>query len=370
MPKTQQKVFVAMSGGLDSSVTAALLKEQGYQIKGIFFRFWKERRGSENRYCSLEGEKRARRVCQKLKIPFYIWDFQKEFKKKIIDYFIKTYAKGLTPNPCVQCNKFIKFGLFMEKAKKMGADFIATGHYVKKSKVKSPTLRVVTRRVKKSKVIYRLFRAKDKNKDQSYFLYQLKQNQLKHILFPIGDYTKEEVKKLAKKYRLPISHLRESQEICFVFSGLKNFLKKKIKTKPGKIIDINTNEILGRHQGVQFYTVGQRRGIKLAGGPWYVVDHKVNKLLVTNKKNDSRLYKKELIAKNVNWILGVEPKLPLKVKAKIRYRHKPVLAKITKSKESNTYNLIFNKPQRAVTPGQSVVFYSGDEVLGGGIIKL
>ncbi|MDP2967285.1 MAG: tRNA 2-thiouridine(34) synthase MnmA [bacterium] len=401
-----KKVVVAMSGGVDSSVAAALLKRTGvdelrsssrfanarvvvdelrsssrfanarvFDVIGAFMKFWKAPDnnglvGGWNRCCSPESETRARKVATKLKIPFYAFNFEKEFKKKIVDYFLDGYKKGITPNPCVICNKEIKFGLLLEKALALDADFVATGHYAKK--IQNP----------KSK-IQKLLRAKDKTKDQSYFLWQLNQKQLKHILFPVGNYTKNQVRKLAKKFKLPVLNISESQEICFIQTTMgdeasassspfasarvNDFLKKYLKPKPGKIIDTQ-GKVIGEHEGLYFYTIGQRKGIRLSGGPYYVLDKdlKKNRLIVT--KNEKDLYKKELVCKNVNWISGKTPKLPLKVKAKIRYRHQLASAIISRHLGPKVYSLKFKVAQRSITPGQSVVFYKGEELLGGGII--
>jgi tRNA-specific 2-thiouridylase len=357
---------------LDSSVAAALLKRADFypepgrrvDVIGVFMRLYPS--------SSRDSEKRARKVAKILGIPFYVLNFEKEFKKKIIDYFLDGYRKGITPNPCVICNKEIKFGLLLKKALALNADFIATGHYARKNETTTQS----------SKPIYRLLQGKDKEKDQSYFLWTLSQNQLKRVLFPIGDYTREEVKKLARKFKLPVLKARKSVEICFIQTTVNDFLKKYLKDKPGKIIDVAGN-IIGKHQGLSFYTIGQRKGIGLSGGPYYVLDKdlKKNLLIVTKgdeasassspfagaRVNEKDLYKKELICEKINWIFGKEPKLPLKVKAKIRYRHQ--LASATIYKLSTThYKLTFDRPQRAITPGQSVVFFKGQEVLGGGII--
>jgi len=354
-----------MSGGLDSSVAAALLKRAGFDVIGVFMKFWMAPGenglvGGWNRCCSPEAEARARKVAKILNIPFYVFNFEKEFKERIVDYFLEGYKKGITPNPCVVCNKEIKFGLLLEKALSLGADFVATGHYAR-----------IKREIGDSNSeIFKLLRGKDKKRDQSYFLWQLNQDQLKHILFPIGDYTRKEVEKLAKKFKLSfLLSIPKSVEICFIQTTINDFLKEYLGTKPGKIVEIN-GKTIGEHPGLWFYTIGQRKGIKLPGGPYYVLDKNVkyNRLIVT--KNESNLYKKELICKNVNWILGKAPKLPLKVKAKIRYRHQLALATIVEElEESKTYKLIFEEPQRAITPGQSVVFYKGNEVLGGGVIS-
>lgn len=348
-----KKVVMAMSGGLDSSVAAALLKRAGFDVVGIFMKFWSPPLGKQgNRCCSPEAEIRARKVAKVLKIPFYVCNFEKEFKKRIVDYFLKEYRAGKTPNPCVICNKEIKFGLLLEKALKLNADFVATGHYS---------------RLKKDKNGIHLLRAEDKDKDQSYFLWQLHQKQLRRTLFPIGNYERAEVKKLAKQFKLPVLKAPKSVEICFIGKTINDFLEKYLKTKPGEIIDIK-GRAMGKHQGLWFYTIGQRKGIELSGGPYYVLDKDLKRNILIVTKNEKDLYKKELKAKNINWISGKAPKFPLRIRAKIRYRHQPASATITKNLNSKIYNLKFKKPQRAITPGQSVVFYQGQELLGGGII--
>ena len=347
-----KKVIVAISGGMDSSVAAALLKRADFEVTGVFLRLYDSPHFEE-------GEKRVKKIAKVLKIPLLVLDLKKEFKKKIVDYFLKGYKKGITPNPCVLCNKEIKFGLLLEKALALGVDFVATGHYARKLELKTQNSKLKT---------YKLLKAKDKNKDQSYFLWMLNQKQLKRILFPIGDLTQRKVEKLAKKFKLtPVFKIKKSSEICFIQKSINDFLRKYLKEKPGKIINTK-GKILGQHRGLWFYTIGQRKGIKLPGGPYFVLDKNLKKNLLIVTKNEKDLYKKELICKNVNWISGKEPKLPLKVKAKIRYRHKPALATITKNLNPRTYTLKFDKPQKAITPGQSVVFYKGQEVLGGGII--
>ncbi|MBZ9572015.1 tRNA 2-thiouridine(34) synthase MnmA [Patescibacteria group bacterium] len=380
MKRLKEKVICAMSGGIDSSVAAALLKRAGFDVVGIFMKFWSEPVedgliGAWNRCCSPEAEKRAGKVASYLSIPFYVYRFEKEFKKRIVDYFLKEHKAGRTPNPCVICNKEIKFGILLEKALALEADYVATGHYARlRREIPTP---------KSQTPNYKLLRAKDKGKDQSYFLWQLNQKQLKHILFPIGDYTKDEVRKLAKKFELPVLNIPESMEICFISTTINDFLKRYLKSKPGPIVEPRTKasfirnrqvhyrarKIVGQHQGLYFYTIGQRKGIGLPGGPYYVLDKDIKRNLLIVTKNDKDLYKKELIAKNINWISGKEPELPLKIKAKIRYRHRPASATIIKKLKAKTYRLIFDKPQRAVTPGQSAVFFKGQELLGGGIIS-
>lgn len=341
-----KKVAVAMSGGVDSSVSAALLKEAGFVVFGVFMKFWHPSYSKgENRCCSSESEKRARMVAKKVGIPFYVINAEKEFEKKVFSYFIREYKAGVTPNPCVVCNYEIKFGLLLNKILKMGADYIATGHYARISNGK-------------------LLKAIDKDKDQSYFLWKLGQKQLSRVLFPIGGYKKQEVRKLAEKFKLPTAKTPESQEICFVTDSTNEFLKKYIKNKPGDITDKKGNK-LGGHDGLWFYTIGQRRGIKLPGGPYYVVDKDLKKNVLIVSKNKKDLMKNELIIKNVNFISSQN--FPLKVEVKIRYRHnseKAILHKMHKTK----YKIKFAKPQMAITSGQSAVIYKGNELIGGGII--
>ena len=352
-----------MSGGVDSSVAAALLKRTGFalrQAQGNLEQCRKvELTGVFMKLADLpkfgESEKRAKKIAKILKIPFLVLDLRKEFKKRIIDYFLEECRRGVTPNPCVVCNKEIKFGLLLEKALSLAADFVATGHYA---------------RIERGKDGIHLLRAEDKNKDQSYFLWMLNQKQLKRILFPIGDYTREEVEKLAKKFKLPVLKAKKSVEICFIKTTINDFLARHLKQKPGKIICLTPGvkqKVVGEHKGLWFYTIGQRKGMGLPGGPYYVLDKDLKKNLLIVTKNEKDLLKKELIAKNVNWISSVEPKLPLRIKAKIRYRSQLAPATLYKLKTKN-YKLIFSKPQRAITPGQSVVFFNGQELLGGGII--
>jgi tRNA-specific 2-thiouridylase len=354
-----KKVFVAMSGGVDSSVAALLLKKQGYEVIGVFMKFWydADSRGyGENRCCSLEARRDAMRVCAKLNIPFLTWDFQKEFKKAVVDDFIKGYKKGITPNPCIVCNKEIKLGLFLKRALKMGADYVATGHYVRLRKLKIGN--------------WKLEIARDRAKDQSYFLWTLTQQQLKHCLFPIGEYIKDEVRALAKKYKLPVTP-KESQEVCFVKDAdLRGFLKTWIHANKGDIIELKTGKKIGEHQGVYFYTIGQRAPVS-GIGPYYVVakNLKKNQLLVS--KNDSpEFYCQGIELEDVNWISGQAPQ-SLSVWVRTRYHQPLVKANLIITKKNlSSMRVIFNKPQKIPAPGQSAVFYSKKgELLGGGIIK-
>ena len=336
--KKAKKIIVALSGGVDSAVTAAFLKKKNYQVTAVFMNL--------GQACFSTSKKQAEKIAEFLNIPFYVFDFRKEFKKKIIDYFLNSYQKGITPNPCVVCNKQIKFGLLLEKTLKLKYDYLATGHYA---------------RIRKNCLI----KAKDKTKDQSYFLWQLNQKQLNHVLFPLGNYTKKQVKKIASKLNLPLSEKSESMEVCFIKDKTDNFLADHLKLKPGLIIT-TTKEKIGQHQGLFFYTIGQRKGIKLNNGPFYVVDKdfKNNFLIVSKKEKD--LLKKRIIVKNVNWINGKKPALPLKVKIQIRYGQKSFSALVKKEKN---YQIVFNKPRKAIASGQSAVFYQGEKVLGGGIIS-
>ncbi len=348
------KVIVAMSGGVDSSVSALLLKEAGFSVTGIMGKFWQEK---NNKFS--KSEKMAKQVAKKIGVPFYTVNFEKEFKEKVVDYFLSDYRRGNTPNPCVVCNKEIKFGLLLKKAIEMGADFLATGHYSRlQREILNPKFQTP------SKYRIKLFKGKDKAKDQSYFLWQLSQSQLKNVLFPVGNYTKPEVRSLAKKFDLPVAETPESQEVCFVDGPTSNFLKKYLKIKPGKIVDIKGN-LIGQHNGLWFYTIGQRRGLGIPQGPWFVVekDFKKNTLIVSKNKKD--LLKKEFIAKSINWISPQN--LPINAKVKIRYKSNFAEAKILKHTK-NSVKVIFKTPQKAITPGQSAVFYKGKELLGGGVI--
>ncbi|MFH0840508.1 MAG: tRNA 2-thiouridine(34) synthase MnmA [bacterium] len=355
MKHKKEKVIIAMSGGVDSSVTAKLLVDQGYKVAAIFLHFWKEPGGSENKCCSLSALMDARMVCNLLGIKLYTLNFKTEFKKQVVDNFITEYALGRTPNPCVICNRKVKLGLLIQHARKLGFDYVASGHYAQ---------------IKKSRGGCTLHQGIDNTKDQSYFLYRLTQDQLSHLMFPLGKYKKTKVRTLAKKFKLPVAEKRESQEICFVSAKSHNdFLKKHLSLKPGKIMDLDNN-IIGEHQGLPLYTIGQRKGIEIGGtGPYYAVsmDYKKNILYVSKKKDDPRLYTDNLIIKDIHWI-NKEPKLPLKCHAVIRYGHKPV--NITITKKNSKYEAKLAQKARAITPGQSIVLYKGKQVLGGGFISI
>ena len=356
----RKRVFVAMSGGVDSSVAAALLKKRGFDVVGVFFKpwqpnlrsdlFWDSKSDLVNQsHCDWEQDRRdAMIVASVLEIPFKTWDFSKEYKNKVGNYMIETYRQGLTPNPDVMCNKEIKFGLFLKKALAEGADYVATGHYIRKVEGKNP----------------KLLKGKDKNKDQSYFLWTLTQEQLKRCLFPIGDYIKPEVRKLAKKFKLPTHNKKDSQGVCFIGQlDMKQFLKSYIKPKKGDIRLISTKEVIGKHEGAAYYTIGQRHGLNITDGygPYFVVSKDIRKnIIYVGEEKD--LYSDKAKIYKINWING-KPKLPVKIEVKIRYRTKTEKAVLYKNRK-----LRFKNPIRAVTLGQSAVFYKGEEMLGGGVI--
>jgi len=375
MIKNHKKVIILMSGGIDSSVAAALLQKQGFNLTGVFIIFGNQNTvvSKENKCCSIEAQDSARRVAGKLNIPFYTINLAKEFKARVVDYFISEYKKGRTPNPCVMCNKFVKLGLMLDKALDLGFDYVSTGHYIKKSKVKARlSLRAEPSRARRSAAIsFKLFQAKDEAKDQSYFLYTLIQEKLKRLLFPIGDYLKDEIRDLAKKFDLPVLERKESQGVCFVGDqNVVDFLKKKIKIKPGEIVDVNTKKVVGEHSGLPFYTIGQRQGISVGGiGPYYVtqLDFKKNRLWVTNEPDDPLLFRKEFIVRDLNWVAGRGPKLPFPCRVKIRYGH-PSQRAVLKVSNKARVRVEFEEAQRAITPGQAAVFYKKKELLGGGII--
>jgi len=352
--KKNKKVLVALSGGVDSSTAAALLKERGFDVYGLFLKLW----SMDGEHLVAENQMMVQKVAEKINIPLFILDLKKEFKKEIVDFFIKEYQRGKTPNPCVICNQKIKFNFLLKKAQMLGCDFVATGHYA---------------RVKKVNGNFKLLKAKDINKDQSYFLWRLSQKELSKIIFPIGDFKKNEVRKMAEKFGLPTAQRKESQEICFIpFKDYRDFFKKifdEKKIKKGKIIDKNNN-VIGEHNGIVFYTLGQRKGLNIkvtnpVFDPFYVLKINPQKNLITVGKFDD-LYQKECFLKDVNFI-NSQLDFPLKCRVKIRYGAKEVPAKVVLA--NNKFKVIFEKKVWAPTPGQSAVFYKRGEVLGGGIIE-
>jgi tRNA-specific 2-thiouridylase len=357
MKSKKKTVVVGMSGGVDSSVVAAMLKKQGFDVIGVFMKNWSEDFGDYGCTWAQDSED-ARKVANLLDIPFYVWDFEKEYYNKVVEYFLHEYKSGRTPNPDVMCNSEIKFKVFLDKALTLGADYVATGHYARV-------------RVSGSGdgVRYQLLKGIDPSKDQSYFLYTLKQHQLAKIMFPIGDKKKSEVRELAKKFKLPNAAKKDSQGICFIGKiNVKEFLKAHIKAKAGEIVT-TTGQVLGNHSGLPFYTIGQREGMNLGGrGPYYVVnkDFKSNKLIVTNDKQDKQLWKKKFTISDLSWV-NEKPKLPLHTGLTIRYHHPDYLATLKETKQG--LSAVFDEPQRAITSGQAAVIYQGDELLGGGVIN-
>lgn len=343
-------IFVGLSGGVDSAVSAALLKQQGYEVVGVFIKTWHP----DFLVCNEEEERRdAMRVAAHLDIPFLTFDLADIYKKEVADYMIREYKAGRTPNPDVMCNKEIKFGAFLKKAFSLGADFVATGHYARNENCF-------------------LKKGIDPLKDQSYFLWTLKQKQLEKILFPIGGLKKVEVRKLANKFKLPVAEKKDSQGICFLGAvDLKEFLKHYIKTKKGKVLN-EQNEEIGYHDGIIFHTLGERHGFIITkktpkDGAYYIVgkDIKRNILYVSQNKNDLQRNCETLRLKDANWILEI-PNSEKKYFAQIRYHGDLLLCKI-KCAGSNFARVIFEKPILAAS-GQSIVFYNNDICLGGGII--
>ena len=344
-----KKVLIAMSGGVDSSAAAYILKEQGYDVSGAIMRLWDKPDTDK----SIED---ARKVCENLGIDFYVLDNRKEFRESVIENFVNEYKNGRTPNPCVVCNKFLKFGAFWNKANEMGFDYIATGHYAKKM-------------YNEETGKYELLKSPLEKKDQSYFLYNMTQEILAHILFPLSDFEdKEEVRALAEKAGIQVAKKPDSQEICFIpDNDHTNFILKELpELKNGKIVDKQGN-IRGEHCGIIKYTIGQRKGLGISNStPLFVIKIDANKNeVIVGEESD--LYSKELIAKDINLISYENIPENFKCTAKIRYAAKPVNCIINKV-EDNKLKIEFEEPQRAITPGQSVVLYDGDIVIGGGII--
>ncbi len=330
-----------MSGGVDSSVSAALLLEAGYEVIGGFMKNWSN--------CEWRADRRdAMRVAAQLGIPFLTFDFEQEYRDKVIEYLFAEYEIGRTPNPDVMCNKLVKFDLFLKQADKLGCDFIATGHYARMDEG-------------------RILVGTDQNKDQTYFLWAIKPEVLPRVLFPVGHMTKPEVRRKARELRLPVADKKDSVGICFVGEvDIQEFLKSRITPHPGEVVT-TSGEVVGRHEGMAFYTVGQREGLSFGGGtPYYLVEKRpVTNQLVVSSNYDQALYQKILSGSQSNWFR--EPVAGTRCQARIRYRQPLASCTMTKIDDADI-SVEFDEPQRAVTPGQSIVFYDGEEMIGGAII--
>jgi tRNA-specific 2-thiouridylase len=349
------KVVVGMSGGVDSSVAAALLKNQGYDVIGVMLRLWSENE-VENRCCAPDAQIEARRIAAQLEIPFYVVDAQNVFYQEVVQPFIAGYGAGITPNPCLNCNRHIRWEFLLSKAKALGADLIATGHYAQ--------IKVDTRGK------YQLHKNPDTDKDQTYFLHVLTQDQLSQTKFPLAEYTKDQVRRLARDMKLSAAERPDSQDLCFVGSSdYRTFLSKQNPSlfRPGKIIS-QSGKILGEHTGLANYTIGQRKGLRVAGPePYYVINKDLveNQLVIGVK---SELGRKNFAVNRTNWISGEAPEKEITANIKIRYRAKAVPGRITPLSHENV-SISLNSALPDITPGQAAVFYDGDICLGGGIIQ-
>jgi len=351
-----KKVIVGMSGGVDSSVAAFLLKKKGFEVECLFMKNWED-----DEYCPAEEDYNdALQVCNSLNLPLHSINFTREYQARVFADFLDEYRSGRTPNPDVFCNKEIKFKVFLDYALELGANFIVTGHYA---------------RIEQYGDRFHLLKGKDIKKDQSYFLYLLGQKELEHSLFPLGEMNKAEVRRLAKKAHLKTYKKKDSTGICFIGEqNFNQFLKKHIKPNPGDIITIN-GEFTGAHDGLMYYTIGQRKGIGVGGGfgkkeaPWYVAEKDLvkNQLIIVQGNDHPALYSKILKAVDLHWIHSIPKNGSNSITAKIRYRQKDQTCSLVFDKQ-NSVHVQFEKDQFAVTPGQSIVFYEGDECLGGGII--
>ncbi len=357
-PAPAQRVVVALSGGVDSAVACALLVEQGYEVIGLMMRLWAESavdRSPFNRCCSLEAIEDARAICRRLDIPFYAVNYELPFVEQVVGPFVAEYAHGRTPNPCLACNRHLKFGLLLQRALALDARSLATGHYAG---------------IRSAASSFQLLRGRDGDKDQSYALYMLGQDELRHTLFPIGGLLKSEVRETARRLDLPVAEKPESQEICFIpDDDYRRFLMSRIPGafRAGPIVD-RTGHVLGQHQGLPCYTVDQRKGLGIAARePLYVLEIDVarNALVVGPAKE---LGRRELVAEEVNWVAGREPAGPLEATVRIRLHGRETPAKVQPLPGSRA-RVTLATPQRDITPGQAAVFYDGEVVLGGGIIQ-
>jgi len=352
------RVVVGMSGGVDSSVTALLLKKQGFDVVGVFMKNWDDT--DEFGVCTAEEDAEdVRRVCNQIGIPYYTVNFEKEYYDKVFEYFLEEYRKGRTPNPDVMCNREIKFGEFLQKALELGAEAIATGHYA---------------RVELHDGKYELLRGADANKDQTYFLHALNQAQLSRAMFPIGHLQKSDVRKIAEEAGLATAKKKDSTGVCFIGErNFKEFLSQYLPARPGNMVDLVSGEVKGRHDGLMYYTLGQRQGLGIGGSgsgePWFVSgkDLESNTLYVVQGDAHASLYSVGLTATEVNWISPDKPNGPIRCTAKFRYRQPDQGVTLTLQPDGSGL-VEFDSAQKAITPGQAVVFYDGDRCLGGGTI--
>lgn len=355
-----KKVVIGMSGGVDSSVAAYLLKKQGYDVIGVTMQIWQEETVEEQEEnggcCGLKAVDDARRVADQLEIPYYVMNFRKEFQENVIDYFVHEYLQARTPNPCIACNRYVKWEALLKRSMDIGADYIATGHYAR-------VIRLPNGR-------YTLKQSATLAKDQTYALYNLTQDQLCHTLMPVGDYTKDEIREMAEEIGLMVANKPDSQEICFVpDDDYAKFIKEETgeEIPEGNFVDLE-GKVLGKHKGIIHYTIGQRKGLGIAlGRPVFVVDIKkdTNEVVIGDNAD---VFARGLIADKVNFMSIAELKGEMRVRAKVRYNHRGADCTI-KMVGEDLVECIFDEPQRAITPGQAVVFYEEDYVVGGAIIK-